>query len=361
MAKSKRSSDAMKQIYDERMSVDFDTYDTSLSDLQRRFEAGRIDVTPDYQRFFVWDHERQSRLIESLLLGIPVPDLFMAYDAEGQDAWEVVDGVQRVTSIIGFLDPENKQLDDDVREKLTRKLTGLKKLTKLNGKSYEQLDQRVKNFLDDRFLKIVLLNDKSQSSVKYELFERLNTGGIILEDQEIRNVVYRGSFTEMLHKLAASEKFSQLVRDKGMGASKREEYVLKFFAYRDWYQEFEHSVVDFLKDYTKAMHSEFSENPSLCLEYEKVFDDTFQELGKMFPSGINRGRKNTPVNLFEAITVAASYAIDNGDTLIRGGDQVLLDDELKRLTTGATNSARRVRGRIEEAYSLMTGQQIELE
>lgn len=342
-------------ITDARLSVDYDTYTMSVADIIRRVGEGRIDLNPDYQRYFVWDEKRQSRLIESLILGIPIPDIFMSYNADGDsDTWEVVDGLQRITTIIGFVDPNNEALSVDTREKLMEKLGGLRELAQLNGKSFQDFAPKVQNFIRDRYVKMVVLNDKSSQTVKYELFERLNTGGIRLKPQEIRNVMFRGRFMELLHELAKSQLFEAVVWSNSMDASDKEEMILKFFAYRDYHLHFTHSVEDFLLEYSKYIAGEFEKDATLKAKYKKTFDQTFSALAQKFPNKIRRKQNSTPKVLFEAISVAASNVIDQGRKLNNGGDEVLLDKELAEVTTGYTNSPKSLKSRLERAEYLLT-------
>lgn len=175
------------QLADQRHKVDFDSYDVTVDELVRRVGGGRIEIAPAYQRKFRWDAERQARLIESLLLGIPVPSLFMATNVDDElgTTWEVVDGLQRLLSLVNFLG------DEDVRrvarlENGPTKLVGLEKLTELEDEAANTLPKDVLTGLLDRPIKVIVLNDKSDLRVRFDLFERLNTGGIKLTDQELR-------------------------------------------------------------------------------------------------------------------------------------------------------------------------------
>lgn len=348
----------MSQITEDRLKVDYDTYNITVEELCRRF-GDRIDVAPEYQRHFVWDGERQSRLIESLLLGIPLPDLFMA-SSPTKRGWEVVDGVQRLTTIVGFCDPGNKHIDRQTASKLAPELSGLKTLTYLNGKSFSDLDQTTQDFLIDRAVKVIVLNDKSDENVRYELFERLNTGGITLSDQEIRNAVYRGPFTELVAKLAENQDFNSVNIGASFTESDKQERVLRFFAYFDWHAKFEHSVVDFLRDFTSAASDAVEKDPKLLDQLEELFTETMRQLAQHFPNGITRKTSITPVNLYEAISVAAAFAWSAGTTIVRGGEEVTKDEELKMATTGATNSRKQLRNRIERAHFLLTDSELTL-
>lgn len=183
------------QLDEHKRRVSFDTYDITVQQLITMFRDGAIDVAPVYQRQYRWDAARQSRLIESIFLGIPVPSLFMAANADG--TWELVDGVQRLLTLIHFV------ADDDVRAKAKLQaplaLDGLEKLTEFNRLRFRDLPQSIQLQFLLRPVKVVTLNDKSDMVVHFDLFERLNTGGVALTAQEIRSCVYRGPFEQRMH------------------------------------------------------------------------------------------------------------------------------------------------------------------
>ena len=172
-----------------------------------------IDIAPEYQRKFVWDTQRQSEFIESVFLGIPIPSLFMATNKDS--SWEVVDGVQRISTLIHFCASEEtryKVLKN--REALT--LTGLEKLTDFNTKGFLELPRSVQLAFSTRPIRVTTLNDKSDLAVRFDLFERLNSGGVKLQPQEIRNCVYRGAFNERLKVLSQNNAFRQVVKLSGV-------------------------------------------------------------------------------------------------------------------------------------------------
>ena len=118
------------QLMEQKMKVDFNTYDLSVKELISMVNDNLINIAPDYQRQFRWDDERQSSFIESLFLGIPIPSVFMATNANG--TWELIDGVQRISTILCFAgnDDERKNITGKNKQKL--KLRGLKKLSLFN-------------------------------------------------------------------------------------------------------------------------------------------------------------------------------------------------------------------------------------
>ncbi len=334
------------QLQEQRRKVDFDSYDITVDELVRRVALGRIEIAPAYQRQFRWDPARQSRLIESILLGIPVPPLFMATntDEAAGTSWEVVDGLQRLLTLTNFLgDADTRKIARLDGEPL--KLSGLEILPSLDGQYASDLTADLRTGLEDRPIKVIVLNDKSDLQVRFDLFERLNTGGVKLTDHEVRESVFMGEFVDLLTELAASNDFKTVVTlPKGRQIDGTpQDYVLRFFAFRDEYEAFDHSVKDFLTDYCARA----ARNPNLD-ERREVFHRTFQLLARTFPHGLKTRKGTTPVNLFEGVAVGAALALDAEPDLgpPQSGEWVS-SPELKSFTTGATNNRSRVSGRVE--------------
>ncbi len=261
--------------------------------------------------------------------------------------WELVDGVQRISTLVKFAGP------DDLRQKLkiekSLKLASLQKLDELNGASFSDLPKSIQLQFGLRPVKVVTLSDKSDKRVRFDLFERLNRGGVILTPQEIRDCVYRGRFSNNLEEWAADQNFRKVVKltETQELDGTREECVLRFFAFFHGYKKFVHSVVDFLNDYMADASESFDYKSG-----EDLFRQTFLELAAVMPKGITRiGKRNsmtTPLNLFEGVAVGAALAIKKKGSLHRNGHSAWLgSDELKSYTTGATNNPFAVKGRIE--------------
>lgn len=226
-------------------------YDYSVQDIVDKIESGDIDLNPDYQRNYVWaaDDEQQnkcSRLIESLLLNIPIPVIYFAEQAETLK-YEVIDGQQRLYTFQRFLKDDfalkNLQLRDDV-----------------NDKKYSELSQRDRDEIRKRSIRAIVILNESDEEVKYEVFERLNLGSIQLTPQEIRNNTLRGEFNDLLKELASEKLFKKMLNlrlksdDKNMA---HEELVLRFFAYHDSEYKRVKNLSYFLTDYMKK-----NQNPS---------------------------------------------------------------------------------------------------
>lgn len=191
------------------------SYDLSVQTLKEKWDTEEL-VLPEIQREYVWDNPRASRLIESLLLNIPIPVL---YFAETDDAkWEIFDGQQRVRSVVRFLNNEFR-------------LSGLNVLSEFKGLRYHQLPEREQRFLTARMMRAVVISIESHPNMKFEIFERLNTGAVILNAQELRNSLYRGPFNALLRELVKEPSYRVCIGTSN--PRKRmvdEELALRFFA-----------------------------------------------------------------------------------------------------------------------------------
>lgn len=337
--------DYMNQLDKETRKVDFDSFDISVKELISMANESIINIAPEYQRQFRWPESNQSKLIESVLLGIPIPNLFMAANRDG--SWELIDGVQRLNSLIHFCGDEKQIKKFGLGKPL--KLKGLEILSEFNDATFSDLPHSLRLKFSLRPLKVTTLSDKSDLKVRFDLFERLNTGGIKLTPQEIRACVFRGPFNDFLTDLAQNEDFNTVVNLSTSKAKDgtREELVLKFMAYLINRDNFTHSVEEFLNDFMAASTSEFNYK-----KYRDLFETTFTELRKLLPEGIKRGNKSsTPQVLFEAITIGAADALQEGIDISNANVvEWINDEELRRLTTGATNSGPRLRDCIKYCF-----------
>jgi hypothetical protein len=335
------------QLQKQRRKVDFDTYDITVDELVRRVRVGRIEIAPAYQRQFRWNDQRQSRLIESLLLGIPVPPLFMAtnVEADAGTSWEVVDGLQRLLSLVNFLGDDEAREIARLSDRPRLKLSGLEILRALEDQTASELPADLRSGLEDRPVKVIVLNDKSDLQVRFDLFERLNTGGIRLTDHEVREAVFMGDFVDLLTELSEVAEFKAVVvlpRARELDGTPQD-YVLRFFAFLERYQTFDHSVKDFLNSFCKDAALE----PHLDVRREK-FIRVFAFLAETFPRGLKTRKGTTPVNLFEGVTVGAALALEVNPSLRSSINPTWVQSEQLRIyTTGATNDRARVKGRIE--------------
>lgn len=194
-------------IEDEKRKLYVDKVDKSTSDLFRMVVEGELNLQSDYQRKFVWNKRTISKFIESLLLSIPIPTIFLAEN--GDDTFEVIDGQQRLTTIFAFM--KSKLVGDEI-EKLPDNLwkldvlilKGLETLKQFNKKSYYDMVDMQRKF-NNVSLPIVIIKKDSTEDIKYDIFSRINSGSIKLNNQELLNVMYRGELIDSLNTASQKE------------------------------------------------------------------------------------------------------------------------------------------------------------
>ena len=203
---------------------------TKESDLQIRnvcedHQRGRLILRPDFQRHFIWSAEKSSRLIESALLDVPLPTVYLFEEADGTKS--VIDGQQRLTAFVSFV---RGNFLDSGRPFV---LSNLKVLQDLNGKKFSSLEEAQQDKIRDTMMRSILFLKGSDSDLKYEVFERLNTESTSLKDQELRNCVYRGPYNDLLKRLAENTDYRFLMGfPKGPAKRMQDvEFVLRFAAF----------------------------------------------------------------------------------------------------------------------------------
>lgn len=244
--------------------IDFNRSERRIRDLKNDEADGLLEKQPYFQRKYVWTNKKASLLIESILLNVPIPMIYTAEDKETKTEL-VVDGQQRLTSAFRFLDGEFE-------------LTGLKSFKDLNGKKYKQLDRDYQLKIARYPLSVIKVSADSDEEVKFEIFERINSGAANLNDQELRNCIYRGYYTEfikicaknkVLHDLMFGGKISKRMEDSEM--------VLRFFAfYLNGYTSYLGILKKFLNDHSRDYRLKFNkENQAYrkkeFSKYKKVF------------------------------------------------------------------------------------------
>ena len=213
--------------------VSIDTKLVTMETLLRRLEQGSIRLNPDFQRNEVWSDDRKSQLIESLLLNIPIPMFYVSSDEKSN--WTVVDGLQRISTFRDFV--LGKKYLDDKENNLSEKgngirLTKLEFWKKLEGKTMNELPTHLYNRVIETVFTFTIINPGTHEEVKRNIFKRLNTGGMPLSSQEIRNALYTGPSTRLLNELAKTEAFRRATCDS-INAQRLEdrELILRFLSF----------------------------------------------------------------------------------------------------------------------------------
>lgn len=265
-------------------------YDLSVKGLTSDIDSGSLILGVEYQRRFVWDNTKASRLVESLLLNVPIPVLYFAEDDSGRH--EVIDGLQRLTTLQRFM---NGQFS----------LSGLTVLDELNGRPIDGLDPRDRRRLENRTIRCIVITEDSNPDIKFDVFERLNTGSAQLTNQELRNAIYRGELNESLKELAQAEEFTSILGNSRNTRMELEELVLRFFALRDGTEDYRPPLRQFLNVFMRG-----NRTMSLGDEQRRVFQETCQVVGQVLGANPYRTPGGTAVNraFFDAIMIPFAAA-----------------------------------------------------
>ena len=216
--------------------------DYPVDSIIKRLRNGSI-VVPDFQREFVWSERQASKFIESLLLGLPVPGIFLSRDMESADLL-VIDGQQRLKSLLSFYNGEIKGKIFRLHDVQDR----------FEGLTYKELDSEDRQRLDDSIIHATIVKQDEPSddnSSIYLIFERLNTGGMYLQPQEIRSAIYSGPFVELLKELNDFPDWRKIYGRKST-RMKDQEFILRFFAMYLFRKEYEKPLKGFLNTYMSA-------------------------------------------------------------------------------------------------------------
>lgn len=337
-----------EQMKDERGKVDVAAVSFSVRELVRMYEDGELSIAPAYQRKYRWPVKVASTFIESVFLGLPIPPLFVATNADFE--WEVVDGLQRISTLILFLSKSEDSRHAIRPEAAPLALQGLEKLTQLNGKSYADLPASIQRYFSRQPLQVVSLTDKSNKAVRFDLFERLNSGAVSLTPQEVRTAVYGGEFLDFAERLAEYPSFKSLLKLQELhqhdGTSA--EQVIKFFAYKNDQENFTGAVTRFINNYSEKATTSFS-----YATEEKVFKETFDFLYDTIGGPFLRPTTPvTPLVHFEACGVAIARLIQEGTQPKKPAADWLEDEELVKSSTGGTNTRSMLNRRISRAKDI---------
>ncbi|ECU4847065.1 MULTISPECIES: DUF262 domain-containing protein [Enterobacteriaceae] len=341
-------SDVENQIVELKKTVAYDSKDYTIELLVGKYKNGLDDdeneiYVPDYQRDFVWDDARQSKLIESIVLGLPVPPIFVAENKSGR--LEIVDGSQRIRTLNAFIDG-------------TLELTNLDKVTKLNGMHFADFDISRRRKFNNTTISVFVLSEAANEEVKNDLFERINKGSDILRNMETRKGVYRGVFTDFIYnECAKNVKFKNMVH-LSKNVEKRQEHeelILRFFALVDHYPKFN----TFSRSVSKALDNYMGDKRDSFTEQEKndkreKFERMVNFVSDNFKYGFSKKQgQDVSRILFEAISVGTHLALEENPSLVLKKkievQYFFTDRDFSRAATGQyrTHSTENLNKRID--------------
>lgn len=341
-----------KQINEARNSLSSEKLDMSFGEIMSMYERDELFISPPFQRLFRWSNEQQTKFIESLLIGIPIPPIFVAEIPEtGQ--WEVVDGLQRISTMLSFFG-QLRELPE--KNNWTLSEGGLIK----EFKEYDFKSLPLKYQLNIRrsVCRVEVIKWNSKIDMRYELFKRLNTLGSTLSEQELRNCIFRGypsKFYDLLKRLAEQQDFVDLTdpAEEQKEQLYLEELVLRFFTLYDAAITDENKIKDNISDFMTNYMKEVVQNNSINFEQlENLFNRTVKlliPLGKMIFRG---GRGPFSPNIYDIVMIGLALHIDsyekmNQEELADKIKSLKKHEEFKKVAGSGSSSKTRVAKRVE--------------
>lgn len=313
------------EVNEKRKEIRTDGYAMSISEWVALYETKEIDIHPEFQRFYRWNDAQKTNLIESILLGIPIPPIFVSQRKDG--VWDVVDGLQRLSTIYQFLGVLKDQNNNNIAPLV---LTATKYLPALNGKKWNDPDAPKDSFSQE--LRLIVKRSKINASIilkesdetaKYDLFQRLNTGGSSLSAQEVRNcilVMINSDFYRWLQQLAVYPAFQECISlsDRPISEAYDLELALRFVIF---------SLIDinkldalgdvgiFITDRMRELASDSNFDKDF---WQKLFEDTFDLLQtslsdsafKRFDSSKSKFLGGFLLSQFEVVACGVAYNLN---------------------------------------------------
>jgi hypothetical protein len=374
-------SNLESEINDQRERISSDRMDISFGELINIYKNEELIIRPDYQRLFRWSDQQKTDLIESLLLGIPIPPIFVAEDENG--VWELVDGLQRVATVISFFgeisdtfngltyqstlkesDVETDDIDDEetnvsLQNKWTLGTGGI--LKNISGLNVDTLPTKYKINLKRAVCRVEILRGATNTAMKYELFKRLNSGGSKLTPQEMRNAIYRAvnpTINNLIAELSQSPIFKKLTKlsKQKLQELYDQELVLKFIAL--------YNNIDNANDNTENLLNTFMQeaikNEKFDTNYYKTkFLEVLELIDKLDNINVFRASRGAFVPAeFEGIMVGVAQNIDkyknNLPLLAEKINSLKTDKDFKNYSGSASNSKGRIKNRLKRANDIFS-------
>lgn len=336
------------EVVEDTKRVYTDKKDFTLSNIREMFDEGDIIPQPDYQRDYVMDQKQASKLIESVLIGIPIPTVYLCEELDNR--YSIIDGQQRMTSFVKYLKNEFA-------------LKGLEELVELNGKKFLELDKNYQRNIKSSTLSSIILLKESQE-LKYEIFARLNQGAVKLKPQELRNCIYRGSFNNLIEDIANHNRLlPELFLEKN-NRKNYQEYILRFFALRN-FNEYSSSMTKTMNNFM-SIHQ--NDDSRLIEESRKLFNSTIdmvkQVMGETAFCGLDREKgkitNKFSGSVYDSIIIPFSM-FDSHDLMVHAdairkqiNEIKLNNSQYQDYTYAATGSKNRVVGRIMMIYHVIS-------
>lgn len=324
--------------------------DFDVDGLVKRMKRGDIFIPP-FQRDYVWNLSDASRFIESLLLGLPVPGIFLAKDPDSNKSL-VIDGQQRLKSLQFFYDGYFNPKPD---QKTRRLFKLLNVQPQFEGKTFEDLDEKDKVRLNDSIIHATVIKQESpegDDTSVYHVFERLNAGGRKLMPQEIRTAIFHGNLIELLRQLNTTAEW-RAIFGKESNRLKDQELILRFLAMYFTGSDYAKPMCEFLNKFNKINRFPSQEFMNQC---KHIFTQTIQVVHQTIGSEAFRPERALNAAVFDSVMVGLSKRLESGgdvpfETVKATYDDLLADPEFKSVTSDSTSDANNVSKRLDLAIA----------
>lgn len=338
----------LSEVYPTAVNVTKD--DSSVFELKRQYDRKRIELSPSYQRESVWSKKQKSELIESILMGIPLPIMYFFQDNQGIK--QVVDGKQRLTTLFDFLDNRFS-------------LSELTVMPELKGKKFDDLDGLYQGKIEDYKLSINVIKPPTPDRIKFDIFDRVNRGGTRLNNQEMRNAIYQGEATKLLDRLKDNEDFKNATDNSVRSKVMKDRYmILRFIAFYLWKEKLlttkNGEFIDYKSDIDsflgKTMEFLNFTSSEMIIDIENIFKKAMSNSYNIL--GSNGFRVSTyysesykrPVNmaLFEVLSyLMTKIDLEDKEVLLDKITRLINEDEFYESITTPVDSAVKVNKRFD--------------
>lgn len=343
----------LSDIENSRNTLQTDKLDMSFGEIMNMYERDEIIINPDFQRLYRWTDYQKTRFIESVIIGIPIPPIFVAENSQGR--WEVVDGLQRLSTIFSFFG-----VLKNMPEKNNWMLGAGDMIQTLDGFTCDTLPLKIQLNIKRSSFRIEIIKWNSQYDLRFELFNRLNTGGTPLTNQEIRNSLYRSissKFNDYLKELSAYQNFVEVVdiSKEKIDQLYLEELVLRFMSLYRNRQHVNKSIALHMTDFMKQC----VENDNFKYDqYSQIFKKTFDILRGVGRGIFNSANREFSTAIYDTTTIGIAENIhlysEKKPIVIKDKINEVKSDEVyqKMIRSGGNNSVQRVKKRLEFANSI---------
>lgn len=339
------NDDSNEPLSDEDVIYQITTFgaDFTVDGLVKRFEREDI-FRPDFQRNFVWSQAQASKFIESILLGLPIPSVFL-YREEVSQKHLIVDGLQRLTTLHAFAKGRFKHNDK------VFKLVQVK--SRFEGKTIDDLEPEDLRRFEDAVIHAMIIQQSSpnnDNSSVYHIFDRLNSNGTPLQPQEMRAAIFHGRFQKLIGHLNQNNDWRSFFGPPHK-RSKDQELILRFFALHFNRNNYERPIKNFLNEYMKNNRFIDGHNEA---EHVILFENTIERVISALGTKAFRPRSALNVAVYDSMMVAiASRPRASNDAIKIAYQKLLMDEEYLKTVNDSTSDADSVSGRINRAIAFL--------